>query len=222
MRSLRTLLSVLNDTLDECFQQGPGEEALFRKLHQRLSALRLRSRRLSTVGTGGFLAAAAALILLPFLLDTAGLPYRALSLVLGVFLVGAGMGALEASKLVVLIDALEDMLVGGPAMGPLDVLLVIRNGVQAELTPEPRWEPMVAIFAAAYETSASARATLLAAGIPIFTVNLSQPPIDIWREALRVAYRSKRLPALLSRALADDSIAAFHDPLRDCRAALGV
>ena len=42
------------------------------------------------------------------------------------------------------------------------------------------------------------------------------------REALRVAYRSKRLPDLLSRALADNSIAAFHAPLRDCRAALGV
>lgn len=218
MRLLRDLFAVLTDAAASGFPMGGDEDAVFEKLRRRLQTLRRRSRRLLTSGTVVFFACAASLTALPLVVEAGGWHRGAVAVVTGLLMVAGGAGALEAARLLTLIESLEDLLSSGAPMARSDIVLAFRDHVHAELAPEPSFGPLVEILSAAYDTTAMVRATLQDAGIPLAQINLSQPIVDVWRDALRVAHRRRGLETLLGRVLSDPNVARYHEPLRACRA----
>jgi hypothetical protein len=216
----RSFLAALKDVVARAFTMG--SDADYARLRERLGAIRSRSRRLTIAGACGFFVFAAALTATPLFLDTTTWKYRVLSALLVLPMVAAGLAAHEASRLVMLIDALEDLLFSDTSMGRLDIVTAFRNHAQADLEGEPIWEPLVAILCRAYVTTTSVQAKLLEAGIPIGYLNLGQSAAGLWRDALHAAHRGQRIEALMACILADSRVCAYHAPLRACRAQLAV
>lgn len=214
----QSFLATLKDFIAGAFTLGSDVGNAV--LRRRLRMLRTRSRRLSTAGACAFFSCAAVLAVMPILLDTASWTYRAVSTVVCLIMVASGVAAHEASRIVTLVDALEDLLFYDSAMGPLDIAMAFQNRLQAEIGGEPSWEPLVAILSQAYVTTSAVQTKLLAAKIPIGYLNLGQSAADLWRDALRAAHRSQQLEALLTCILSDTSISAFHAQVRACRASL--
>lgn len=220
---MQNLLATLKDASREAFEMGgDGARDHYPRLRSRLRAIRARSRRLSIAGAWGFFSCAAALTAIPLLLDTAAFRTRVAAVVLGLLMVAAGVAAHEASRIVTLIDALEDLLFFDAKMSRLDIVMAFHDHLQAGVEVEPSWEPLVAILCKAYVTTASVQTRLLASRIPVGYLNLSQSAADLWRDALRAAYRSRQIEDLMTSVLADDSVSAYHARLRACRASLGV
>lgn len=214
MRPLRGLLAALTETLGAAFELGGEGDALFHKLSQRLRALRTLARRLS-VGSGIlFLLCAVALGSIPFLIEARGWKSGALSLAAVAVMVISVLGALEASRLAGWIDTLEDLLSYGAPMGKLDLVQAIEARVRAEVSPEPSWEPLVGILSQAYHRTSTVEARLRVTGIPIERLHLNQPVADLWRDALRLAYRRQQLDALMAGVLSDPNVRGYHDRVR--------
>jgi hypothetical protein len=214
----RSFLGALNDVVRGAFAMG--SDADYGLLRRRLRAIRIRSRRLAIAGAGASIALAATLMTAPLLLDTTGWKYRALSVVLGVIMLAAGIAAHESSRIVTLIDALEDLLFSDAPLGRLDLVLAFHNHARAGIDREPSWEPLVALLCDAYATSAAVQVKLLEAQISIGYLNLGQSAAGLWRDALHAAHRARRVDALMTVILADSRVSAYHAPLRACRARL--
>ncbi|MEZ4301476.1 MAG: effector-associated domain EAD1-containing protein [Polyangiaceae bacterium] len=220
MRLFRPLLSALNQAVDSTLQQGSaGEEIILHRLRSRLAALKARAHRLTRICGALFLLLLVALVISSFVsLDTA---LRAiLTTVVLLMLVASALGAVESQRVTMVVDALEDLLLGGESLRPMDIVLAFRDRVLDELSEAPPWEPLVPILAHAYDSSLSARAILQRSGVPLGTIGLSQPMLYLWRDALQTAHRCRKLNALLEQVLADPLVAGYHEDVRARSAAL--
>jgi hypothetical protein len=220
---LQRLVSVLNETLSSAFAQGDNaEDVLIRRLRERLTGLAAGSRRAMKSGALVVGVCVAALAVMSFAVALPAWQRGVASLGIAAVMGLAIAGMLEASKLITLVDALQDLLMTGDSMGRLDIVFAFRDRLRADIGAEPDWTKLAAILSDAYDTTASARMVLLQAGIPAGVLDLNQPMLYLWLDALRVARRRDRLGALFSIMLADSAIAGYHGPLREQRARLGV
>jgi hypothetical protein len=223
MRPRNDLLAILEEAVSSAFAQGgDGEETLVRRLRGRLRSLEAGSRRARASGALVFGVCAVALVGMPL---SAGLPVwqRLLgSTALVTVMLIAAAGVHEASRVVTLVGALEDLLITGEGASRYDVVLAFRDGLRAEVSPPVDWHPLAAILADAYDSAALATMALRRAGVPTGLIEMSQPLVHVWHDAVRIAHRRGSLDALLATATSDPEIAAYHGRLRACREDLGV
>jgi hypothetical protein len=214
-RPLRRLRAILTDALSAAFAQGDGaEEAIVRRLHQRLGDLRRTGRRLWRGGVALFAVSTSFLIAGPFLLDAGSWQIRSLHVAAVALMVTGAAGAFEGAQLATWIDALTDLLAGGELLGPLDILGILRQRLDDQLAGEPNRAHLVRILCLAYDTTPEIRGVLGCAGMDPHQVNLNQSPADVWHDALRQARRRGRLRALLDHVLADPEVQAYHPRIR--------
>lgn len=207
---LRSLLRALRKAADSTFQQGTsGEEVILRRLRAKLRVIKGRARKMARASAALVLmiapvTVAAACVDLDVRVRVTG------TLVLLLLLLGAALGAVESFRVTMLLDALEDLLIGGAVLRPLDVVAVFRDRIQEELSEAPRWSPLVDELAAAYDSSKAARFILQRAHVPVGHVDFDQAMIPLWRDALRVADRAQKLAELVRTVVADPNVQAHH------------
>lgn len=215
MRLFRRLLSTFDQAVDSTLQQGgAGDDLILHRLRNKLDALGARCRRLTRTCGILFILVSAALVASAF--APLGLGARAaLTAVLTALLATATLCAVESLRVATLIEALDELLLGGAPLRPMDVVLAFRDRVLDELSEAPPWEPLVSVLTEAYDTPAEARAILQRAGIPLGPIGMSQPMLHLWQDALRTAHRCQKLDALVNHVLADPLVTAHHQRVRE-------
>ncbi|MFO0587003.1 MAG: effector-associated domain EAD1-containing protein [Polyangiaceae bacterium] len=209
--SRRRLLSALEQAVRGGFPQGGSEgDFVLRRLRPKLDALKLRARRTATLC--GVLFAVLALAMVGATVTSLDALTRAgAAAVLVSLLTLTALGAMDATRMSALIDALEELLFDGEALRPLDVVAAFRDTLSQTPSEAALWASLVEELSRAYDRPEDARDVLERAGVPLGHVRLAEAMIPLWRDALRVVRRRRMLPDLARVVLADPQARSFHE-----------